>query len=79
MKLDQEIVDGIYLWFRARQIEAIKRNDKEMFQNIQILTEDLAGSVSHQEYPWDTIMRAFMDMQNKKSPPTSPPDLKVVK
>lgn len=79
--VEEKIVEGIQLWLQARQVGAIKGNNKELYEAMQLLLEDLTGATSRQEYPWDTIMRGLMDCQNGKHEHDGPsrPNLRLIK
>lgn len=59
--MDQQVVDGMKLWLKARQVEAVMIDDKEAFEVICVLLADIDSSAAANEYPWELLMRGLTD------------------
>lgn len=64
--MDDVVVSGIRLWLKARQVEAIRANRKEVYETIEVLLSDLTMSARTHEYPWEMLVRGFVDKQKGK-------------
>lgn len=62
----EDILGGIKLWLKARQVEAVRANNRGIYEAIEVLLADIESSAAGNEYPWELLMRGFIDKMEGK-------------